>query len=55
MLLAYASFDPIVCFLLLIGLGSWGLRKFFKQFDADGSVHAAARKGVVNLIGRWLK
>ncbi len=55
MLLAYASFDPVVCLLVLFVFGTWGFRKCLKQFDADGTVHAATRKGVVNLIGRWLK
>lgn len=41
--------------LLLFFLGLMGLKKFIKNNDPNGEVGNAARKGIVNLIGRWLK
>jgi putative Mn2+ efflux pump MntP len=41
--------------LLLFFLGLWGLKKFIKVNDPNGEVVIAARKGIVNLMSRWLK
>jgi hypothetical protein len=41
--------------LIILGLAIIGVRKMARSFDSDGAVKDAAKKGVVNLIGRWLK
>ena len=38
---------------LAIGLGAVG--RLFKKFDTGGQVQDAAKKGIINVISRWLK
>lgn len=55
MLFAMTAEQHVAGMLLLFCLGLWGLKKFMKEHDPNGEVGTAARKGVVNLIGRWMK
>jgi len=55
MLFAITFEQQIIGMLLLFFLGLMGLKKFMKDNDPNGEVGSAARKGIVNLIGRWLK
>ena len=47
--------DGFIGFLIVMAFGAWGTARMFKKFDSGGAVKGAARKGVVNLIGKWLK
>jgi hypothetical protein len=36
-------------------VSSWAIHRMLKNMDDDGIVKDAAKKGVVNLISRWMK
>ena len=40
---------------LLMCFGFWGFRRLFGQFDSRGEIKGAAQKGIISMIGRWLK
>ncbi len=42
-------------FLFFVSLGMLAIRRIFAKFDNDGAVKGAAKKGIVNIITRWLK
>jgi len=41
--------------LLILGLAIIGIKKMARSFDRDGAVKDEAKKGVVRMIGRWLR
>ena len=55
MLFAMTAEQHFFGMLTLFFLGLWGFKRFMGKFDTDGSVKDAARKGLVNQIGKWLK
>jgi hypothetical protein len=55
MLLATSFGDGFLGLILIFSLGMMGLRQFLGKFDTDGSIKDAARKGLINQIGKWLK
>ena len=55
MLFAASFGDGILTLMLVFSLGIWGFGRFMRKFDTDGRVKGAAREGVVNLLGKWLK
>lgn len=42
-------------FVVIIACGIWGVRRLFGQFDNNGEIKGAAQKGIISMIGRWLK
>lgn len=55
MLFAITFEQQIFGMLLLFFFGLMGLKKFIKNNDPNGEVGNAARKGIVNVIGRLFK
>jgi hypothetical protein len=51
--------DVFLTMVFLVAIASLLFRAYFHKFDdkgeINGAVHDAAKKGVVNLIGKWLK
>ena len=45
----------LMVILALIGFGVWGFRRLFGQFDHKGEIKGAAQKGIISMLGRWLK
>jgi hypothetical protein len=55
MLFAAGSGDGFIGFLLVMSIGIRGMMCLMKRFDSDGAVKDATKKGLVSMIGRWLK
>lgn len=55
MLFAAGSGDGFIGFLLVMSIGIWGMMRLMTKFDGDGAVKEATKKGLVSMIGRWLK
>jgi len=55
MLFATGSGDGFIGFMVVMSIGIWGTMRLMKKFDSDGAVKDATKKGVVSMIGRWLK
>lgn len=53
----FASFfgEGLLNGFIIIAIGGWCIQRWLKKIDTDGSVKDAARKGVINQIGKWLK
>jgi hypothetical protein len=47
--------DGFFSFMIVMAIGFWSMARMFKKFDSNGAVKDVARKGAVNLIGKWLK
>lgn len=45
----------LMVIMCVIAFGIWGFRRMFRQFDSKGEIKGAATKGIVSMIGRWLK
>ncbi len=53
---AAQSFSEAVFWtLMFVGVGIWSARRLFGQFDSKGEIKGAAQKGIISMIGRWLK
>ena len=55
MLFASSFGEGVFWMLALMSFGFWGFRKLFGQFDSKGEIKGAAQKGIIGMIGRWLK
>lgn len=55
MLFAMTVEQHVFCMLLFFILAMYGFKKLMRDVDTDGTVKDAARKGIVNIISRWLK
>ncbi len=55
MLFATASSSGFLDFLIFMGIGILCIRTLWRRYDNDGAVKDATKKGLINVIGRWLK
>jgi len=55
MIFAMTFGEHVVCMFLFFLLAMYGFKKFMRDIDTDGTVKTAARKGIVNVIGRLFK
>lgn len=56
MLFAAQSFSEAVFWTIAFcAIGLMAARKLFGQFDSKGDIKGAAQKGIISMIGRWLK
>ena len=55
MLFASSFSEGVFWMLMLMACGFWGFRRLFGQFDSKGEIKGAATKGIIGMLGRWLK
>ena len=55
MLFASSVSEGVFWTLMFVGVGIWAMRRIFGQFDSKGEIKGAAQKGIISMIGRWLK
>ena len=55
MLFASSFGDFMFTGFLGLMLLAWLAGRTIKKFDGDGAIKGAASKGIVSMIGRWLK
>ena len=55
MLFASSFGESVFWTIAFVGIGIMAARRLFGQFDGKGEIKGAAQKGIISMIGRWLK
>ena len=55
MIFASGDGNGVFWFLVLMGLIGIVLKSTYRKFDKDGTVHEAAKEGIIWQLNKWLK